>query len=269
MLAMAALLCVALAGCASGSGSREPWIKKSQLATLPGSTVQVVVPVVGIEVENDPDAEAKRMRLIATGMSAIPGVGILGAMALGGASGAANQQYQVSVQEDIRARSALYRSALGSYDELAPQLSARLEKALRTSPNYRDATYREPAANLYHTDPRVPESAQTVVEGWVNISGNEDDAVVQAKVRIASPDRQTLWHAYAYRSAVSLGDLVGPSLKQDLRGKDANTQREIRRALWLADEGKLLREGLSKATADIAMQIAYDLGAPWPDDGAD
>lgn len=39
-LALVVLLCVALAGCAGGS-SRQPWIKTSQLATLPGSTVQV------------------------------------------------------------------------------------------------------------------------------------------------------------------------------------------------------------------------------------
>ncbi len=266
-LALVVLLCVALAGCAGGS-SRQPWIKTSQLATLPGSTVQVVVPGAGVEVENDLDAGSKRMRIIGAGMAAIPGVGILGAMALGGATGAANQSYQASVQEEIQSRSALYLKVVGNY-ELAPQLSARLEKALRTSPNYRDATYREPATSMFRSSPLNPDSAQTVIEGWANVSDDEDEAVVRANVRISSPDKRALWHEYAYRSTVSLADLVGPSLKQELRGKDANTQRSTRRALWLADQGKLLNEGLARATADVATRIAYDLGAPWPEDNAD
>lgn len=269
-LAVAAvMLCVAIAGCAGGgSSSRQPWIKTSQLATLPGSTVQVVVPGIGVEVESDPDAGSKRMRIIGAGMSAIPGVGILGAMALGGATGAANQSYQASAQQEIQSRSALYLAVVGNYT-LAPQLSTRLEKALRTSPNYRDATYREPATSMFRGSPLNPDSAQTVVEGWANVSDDEDEAVVRANVRIGSPDKRTLWHVYAYRSAVSLADLVGPSLKQELRGKDANTQRSTRRALWLADQGKLLHEGLPRATADVATRIAYDLGAPWPEDNAD
>ncbi|MET3496477.1 hypothetical protein [Variovorax boronicumulans] len=264
------LLCAALAGCAGGAGgsSRQPWIRTSQLATLPGSTVQVVVPGIGVEVESDPDAGSKRMRVIGAGMAAIPGVGILGAMAVGGATGAANLRYQASVQEEIQSRSALYLKVVGNY-ELAPQLSARLEKALRTSPNYRNATYREPATSMFRGSPLNPDSAQTVVEGWANVSDDEDEAVVRATVRIGSPDKRTLWHEYAYRSAVSLADLAGPSLKQELRGKDANTQRSTRRALWLANDGKLLNEGLAKATTDIAMRIAYDLGAPWPEDNTE
>lgn len=264
----ALLLCVALAGCAGGPGgssSRQPWIKKSQLTTLPGSTVQVVVPSIGIEVESDPDASFKRSRIIGAGLSAIPGVGIVGAIALGGATGAANQSYQASLQQEIQSRSALYLAVMGNY-ELAPQLSPRLEKALSTSPNYKGATYREPASSMFRGSPLNPDSAQTVVEGWANVSDDEDEAVVRANVRIGSPDKRTLWHEYAYRSTVSLSDLVGPSLKQALRGKDANTQRSTRRALWLADQGKLLQAGLTKATADIAMRIAYDLGAPWPED---
>lgn len=263
------LLCVALAGCAGpGGSSRQPWIKKSQLATLPGSTVQVVVPSIGVEVESDPDASFKRMRVIGAGMSAIPGVGILGAIALGGATGAANKSYQDSQQQEIQSRSALYLAVMGNY-ELAPLLSPRLEKALRTSPNYQGATYREPASSMFRGSPLNPDSAQTVVEGWANVSDDEDEAVVRANVRIGSPDKRTLWHEYSYRSTVSLADLVGPSLKQELRGKDANTQRSTRRALWLADQGKLLNEGLAKATADVAIRIAYDLGAPWPEDNAD
>jgi hypothetical protein len=261
------MLCVALAGCAGGS-SRQPWIKSSQLATLPGSTVQVVVPGIGVEVESDPDAGSKRMRVIGAGMSAIPGVGIIGAMALGGATGAANQSYQASVQQEIQSRSALYLAVAGNY-ELAPQLSARLEKALRTSPHYQGATYRESATSMFRGSPLNPDSAQTVVEGWANVSDDEDEAVVRANVRIASPDKRTLWHEYSYRSTVSLSDLAGPSLKQELRGKDTNTQRATRRALWLADNGKLLNTGLAKATADVATRIAYDLGAPWPEDNAD
>lgn len=261
------MLCVALAGCAGGS-SRQPWIKSSQLATLPGSTVQVVVPGSGVEVESDPDAGSKRMRVIGAGMAAIPGVGIIGAMALGGATGAANLRYQASVQEEIQSRSALYLAVAGNY-QLAPQLSARLEKALSTSPHYRGATYREPSNNMFRGSPLNPDSAQTVVEGWANVSDDEDEAVVRANVHISSADKRTLWHEYSYRSAVSLSDLVGPSLKQELRGKDANTQRSIRRAHWLADQGKLLNDGLGKASADIAMRIAYDLGAPWPEDNAD
>ena len=267
--ALAALmLCAALAGCAGGSSSRQPWIKSSQLATLPGSTVQVVVPGIGVEVESDPDAGSKRMRFIGAGMSAIPGVGIIGAMALGGATGAANQSYQASVQQEIQSRSALYLAVVGNY-ELAPQLSTRLEKALRTSPHYQGATYREPATSMFRGSPLNPDSAQTVVEGWANVSDDEDEAVVRANVRIGSADKRTLWHEYSYRSTVSLSDLVGPSLKQELRGKDANTQRSTRRALWLADQGKLLNEGLAKATTDVATRIAYDLGAPWPEDNAD
>jgi len=262
------MLCVALAGCASGSSSRQPWIKTSQLATLPGSTVQVVVSGIGVEVESDPDAGSKRMRVIGAGMSAIPGVGIIGAMALGGATGAANQSYQASVQQEIQSRSALYLAVVGNY-ELAPQLSTRLEKALRTSPHYQGATYREPATSMFRGSPLNPDSAQTVVEGWANVSDDEDEAVVRANVRISSPDKRTLWHEYSYRSTVSLSDLVGPSLKQELRGKDANTQRSTRRALWLANQGKLLHEGLAKATTDVATRIAYDLGAPWPEDNAD
>ncbi|KIQ20520.1 hypothetical protein RT97_28105 [Variovorax paradoxus] len=263
------LLCAALAGCAgSGGSSRQPWIKKSQLATLPGSTVQVVVPSIGVEVESDPDAGAKRMRVIGAGMSAIPGVGILGAIALGGATGAANKSYQDSQQQEIQSRSALYLAVMGNY-ELAPLLSPRLEKALRTSPNFQGTTYREPASSMFRGSPLNPDSAQTVVEGWANVSDDEDEAVVRANVRIGSPDKRTLWHEYSYRSTVSLADLVGPSLKQELRGKDANTQRSTRRALWLADQGKLLNEGLAKATADVAIRIAYDLGAPWPEDNAD
>lgn len=261
------LLCAALAGCAGpgGRSTSQPWIKKSQLTTLPGSTVQVVVPSIGVEVESDPDASFKRMRVIGAGMAAIPGVGILGAMALGGATGAANKSYQDSLQQEIQSRSALYLAVMGNY-ELAPLLSPRLEKALRTSPNYQGATYREPASSVFRGSPLNPDSAQTVVEGWANVSDDEDEAVVRANVRIASPDKRTLWHEYAYRSTVSLADLVGPSLKQELRGKDATTQRSTRRALWLADQGKLLQAGLTKATADIAMRIAYDLGAPWPED---
>lgn len=267
LAATALLLCVALAGCAGGPGgsSRQPWIKKSQLTTLPGSTVQVVVPSIGVEVESDPDASFKRMRVIGAGMAAIPGVGILGAIALGGATGAANQGYQSSMQQEIQSRSALYLAVMGNY-QLAPQLSPRLEKALRTSPNYKGATYREPATSMFRGSPLNPDSAQTVVEGWANVSDDEDEAVVRANVRIGSPDKRTLWHEYSYRSTVSLSDLVGPSLKQELRGKDANTQRSTRRALWLADQGKLLHAGLTKATADIAMRIAYDLGAPWAED---
>ena len=264
----ALVLCLALAGCAGGSSSRQPWIKNSQLATLPGSTVQVVVPSIGVEVESDPDAGSKRMRVIGAGMSAIPGVGILGVMALGGATGAANQRYQASLQEEIQSRSALYLAVAGNY-QLAPQLSTRLEKALRTSPHYRDATYREPATSMFRGSPLNPDSAQTVVEGWANVSDDEDEAVVRANVRIAAPDKRALWHEYSYRSTVSLSELVGPSLKQELRGKDANTQRNTRRAYWLADQGKLLNQGLAKATADVAMRIAYDLGAPWPEDNAD
>lgn len=264
--ALALLLCVALAGCAGGS-SRQPWIKTSQLTTLPGSTVQVVVPSIGVEVESDPEAGSKRMRAIGAGMSAIPGVGLVGAIALGGATGAANQRYQASVQEEIQSRSALYLAVVGNY-QLAPQLSANLEKALRTSPNYRDAIYREPSISMFRGSPLNPDSAQTVVEGWANVSDDEDEAVVRANVRIGSPDKRKLWHEYSYRSTVSLADLVGPSLKQELRGKDANTQRNTRRALWLADQGKLLNEGLAKATVDIATRIAYDLGAPWPEDSA-
>lgn len=263
------LLCAALAGCAGPGGrSSQPWIKKSQLATLPGSTVQVVVPSVGVEVESDPDASFKRMRVIGAGMAAIPGVGIIGAMALGGATGAANKGYQDSLQQEIQSRSALYLAVVGNY-ELAPLLSPRLEKALRTSPNYQGATYREPASSMFRGSPLNPDSAQTVVEGWANVSDDEDEAVVRANVRIGSPDKRTLWHEYSYRSTVSLSDLVGPSLKQELRGKDANTQRSIRRAHWLANQGKLLNDGLDKASADIAMRIAYDLGAPWPEDNAD
>lgn len=261
------LLCAALAGCAGG-GASQPWIKTSQLATLPGSTVQLVVPSIGVEVENDPDAGFQRMRVIGAGMAAIPGVGVLGAMALGGATGAANQRYQASLQEEIQSRSALYLAVMGNY-ELAPQLAPRIEKALRASPHYRDATYREPASSMFRGSPLNPDSAQTVVEGWANVSDNEEEAVVRANVRIGSPDKRTLWHMYAYRSAVSLSDLVGPSLKQQLRGKDANTQRTTRRALWLADQGKLLNQGLDKAATDIAMRIAYDLGAPWVEDNAD
>jgi len=267
-LAAVLMLCAALAGCAGGSSSRQPWIKSSQLATLPGSTVQVVAPDTGIGVENDPAAGSKRMRAVGAGLSAIPGVGIIGAMALGGAAGAANQGYQASLQEDSESRSALYLAVMGSY-ELAPQLGARLEKALRTSPHYRDATYQPPTRDQFRGYPLNAGNAQTVVEGWASVSDDEDEAVVRANVLIGSADKRTLWHEYSYRSTVSLSDLVGPSLKQELRGKDANTQRSTRRALWLANQGKLLNEGLAKAATDVATRIAYDLGAPWPEDNAD
>jgi hypothetical protein len=259
--------CAALAGCAGGS-AREPWIKSSQLATLPGSTVQVVVPGIGVEVESDAEAATKRMRFIGAGMSAIPGVGIVGAMALGGATGVANKGYQDSIDQESRSRSALYLAVVGDY-RLATELAPRLEKALRTSPHFEGATYREPSISMFHGSPLNPGTAQTVVEAWANVSDDEDEAVVRANVRIASPDKRALWHTYAYRSTVGLSELVGPSLPPQLRGKDVNTQRSIRRAYWLADNGLLLQKGLDRAVTDLAMRIAYDLGAPWPDEAAD
>ena len=264
--ALGVLLCVALAGCAGGT--RKPEIKASQLATLRGSSVQVVVPEPGIGVENDPAVAAKRSRLMSASMGAIPGVGLLGAIALGGAVGAANHGQEASRQEDIRSRSAYYLAVMNGY-ELAPQLGTRLEKALRTSPNYGGATYRKPTRNPFRSSPLEADSAQTVVEGWANISDDEDEAVVRASVRISSADKKTLWHEDSYRSTVTLSDLVGPSLKQELRGKDAQSQRNIRRARWLADKGKLLRQGLDQAVTDISMHIAEDLGAPEREDGSD